>query len=81
MYFVYVIRSTRREWYYHGLSRNVLVRISQHNEGKVRSTRLHRPFELVYIEGPLPLHEAREREKYLKTAAGRRFMKKTLKLR
>ena len=51
------------------------MRIKTHNSGKVKSTKHYRPFKLVYREEVSSRVEAREREKYLKSAAGRIFLK------
>ena len=49
------------------------VRANQATGGKSR-TRGRRPFTLVYAENFTSRHEARKRERYFKTAAGRRFL-------
>jgi putative endonuclease len=74
--FVYVLRSLKDSKRYVGLSRSVEHRLTQHNRGEVRATRRRRPFELRYSEEFGTLIEARHREKYFKTAAGRRFLDK-----
>jgi len=78
-YSVYVLFSLKHQDHYHGLSSNAKERIKQHNAGKVRSTKSRRPFILIYEEEVGTLTEARKREKYLKSAAGRRFLKKIMK--
>ena len=50
-----------------------------HNTGLVSSTKLRVPFELVYWEGCLNRGDAAQREKYLKTAWGKRYLKLRLK--
>ena len=78
VYFVYVLLSLKDQEHYHGLSSNIAERIKQHNAGKVRSTKSRRPFVLLYDERVGSLTEARKREKYLKSAAGRKFLKKII---
>ena len=73
---VYVLRSLRDGKCYVGLSRDIEVRLGQHNAGKVRATKSRTPFVHAYFEWCDSLQEAREREKYFKTAAGRRFLDK-----
>ena len=51
-------------------------RLSEHNAGKVTSTKTGIPWKKVYHEEFETLEQARKREKYFKTAAGRRFRKK-----
>ena len=50
-----------------------------HNSGKVPSTKLRVPLELIYWEGCLNEHDAAMREKYLKTAWGKRYIKGRLR--
>ncbi|HFB61551.1 MAG TPA: hypothetical protein ENJ69_01070, partial [Bacteroidetes bacterium] len=46
--------------------------------GHTKSTQSFRPWEIIYYEVFETREEAIAREKYLKTAAGRRFLKKKL---
>jgi len=57
------------------MSENPLERLKTHNTGKVKSTKAHRPFRIIYTEVCKDRAYTREREKYLKSAAGRRFIK------
>lgn len=61
---------------YVGMATDVLVRLRDHNRGKSRFTRGHMPYKLIYQEGPYETAEAREREKYLKSTAGKNFLRK-----
>ena len=74
--FVYILRSLVKSSVYVGISDNPERRLKEHNRGKVRTTRKCRPWEIVYQEIVNDRLEARQREKYLKSAAGRRFRKK-----
>jgi len=49
-----------------------------HNAGKVKSTKSYLPWKLIYNEEFETRIEARKREKYLKSAAGRRWRKNNL---
>jgi putative endonuclease len=51
----------------------------KHNNGSVPSTKNRRPLELIYWEGCLNQVDATTREKYLKTAWGKRYIKNRLK--
>lgn len=66
--YVYVLRSLKDNQFYVGLTRNWPVRVQQHNNGLVTSTKKRVPFELVYWEGCLNESDAAQREKYLKSA-------------
>ena len=65
--------------YYVGYTGNLVDRINKHNEGKVDSTKNRIPLELVYWEGCLNQQDATAREKYLKTAWGKRYIKTRIK--
>ena len=77
-HYVYVLRSLRDQQFYVGLTSDVAHRLQAHNAGHVTSTKLRRPFELVYWEGCLNRSDAAQREKYLKTAWGKRYLKRRL---
>ncbi len=81
MFHAYVIKSLSQEYFYKGHCENIEVRIKQHNSGKTVSIRQYAPFELVYFETFETREEAVKREKYFKSAAGRRFLKSKLSLR
>jgi putative endonuclease len=74
MYFVYVIRSIHTGRLYKGHCKNLKNRLAQHNAGKTFSTRPFIPWEVVYFEEFSDLNAVVKREKYFKTAAGRRFI-------
>ena len=77
-HYVYVLRSLADKQFYVGLTNNVPVRLRMHNAGLVSSTKPRVPFELVYWEGCLNRGDAAQREKYLKTAWGKRYLKSRL---
>ena len=77
--YVYVLRSLKDNQFYVGLTRDVPVRVQQHNNGLVTSTKKRTPFELVYWEGCLNESDAAQREKYLKSAWGKRYLKSRLR--
>ena len=77
--YVYVLRSIKDGQFYTGLTRNLPARLRTHNDGKVPSTQKRIPFELIYWEGCLNESDAAQREKYLKTAWGKRYIKGRLR--
>jgi putative endonuclease len=79
MHYVYVMRSERDGKFYVGYTRDLRKRVKLHNEGRVLSTRTRRPFELVYYEACLARGDALKREKYLKTAYGKRYIKNRIR--
>jgi len=78
MFFAYVLKSVAHDYYYKGHCENLERRLQQHNAGMTRSIRPYIPFHLIYFEQFESEQEAVSREKYFKTAAGRRFLKKII---
>lgn len=56
------------------MTQNLNRRITEHNAGKSKFTSGHMPWELLYQESFETAHDARIGEKYLKSAAGKRFL-------
>ena len=77
--YVYVLLSKKDKKFYTGYTRNLILRFEQHNLGLGESTKDRRPFVLVYYEACLNGKDAVHREKYLKRAYGKRFIKNRLK--
>ena len=78
MFYAYVLKSIQHDYFYKGHCQDLQRRIFQHNSGMTGSIKYYIPFELVYYETFEREQEAIAREKYFKTAAGRRFLKKKL---
>ncbi len=66
MYYLYVLQSQKDKKLYMGYTANLEQRIKDHQSGSVSSTKLRRPFDLVYIEGYKSEKDALHREKNLK---------------
>jgi len=79
MYYVYVLRSKTDDLFYTGSTNDLARRVKEHNSGKNLSTKSRRPFKLVYYEAYLLREGAEDRERFLKTSLGKRFLKKQLK--
>jgi putative endonuclease len=77
--YVYVLRSIKDGRFYVGLTRNLRARLLAHNNGHVASTKRRVPLELIYWEGCLNENDAARREKYLKSAWGKRYIKGRLR--
>ena len=78
-YYVYVLRSLRDGQFYTGFTDDLKRRFAEHNAGRVPSTRLRVPLELVYYEACRRQSDATRREKYLKSAWGKRYLKSRLR--
>lgn len=79
MVYVYVLRSQFDRQFYTGSTNDLRRRLAEHNSHSVSSTKNRGPFELVYYEACISDHDARVREKYLKTGMGKRYLKNRLK--
>ena len=80
MYTVYVL-SDNDGHLYKGMTNDLERRLGEHRSGKTRSTRRMGEITVVYTELYQTMEEARVREKYFKTAAGRRFLKQHIRTR
>ena len=78
MYYTYVLHSFKDSKNYIGYTKNLDLRMKQHQDGEVESTHYRRPLKLIYYEACLSKYDARRREKYFKTHYGRMFLKKRL---
>ena len=66
MFYVYVLNSDKYKELYVGSTNDLKRRIIEHNRGKVESTKLYRPYKLIYYEAYSMESDARRREKMLK---------------
>jgi putative endonuclease len=78
MFYAYALKSIEHDYYYKGHCRNLEKRLHQHNSGMTASIWPYIPFTLIYFEPFETEPEAIKREKYYKSAAGRRYLKKVL---
>ena len=78
MVHVYVIESLSDQTWYTGISLNINNRLKEHNGGKNRFTKGHRPWKIIYSETSNDWKAARLREKHLKSAAGKRWLRQEL---
>ncbi|HET8837744.1 MAG TPA: GIY-YIG nuclease family protein [Flavobacteriaceae bacterium] len=81
MFFVYILFSSDSHRYYIGMTDDLERRLLEHNNGKTKSTKAFIPWELIHTESYNTRLEARIREKYLKSAAGRRWRKNNIRPR
>lgn len=79
MFYTYILRSKKDGNLYTGFTPDLKRRVAQHNSGKVQSTKSRRPFVLIYYEACLVEQDARDRERYLKSGMGKRFIRNRLK--
>jgi putative endonuclease len=75
MYYVYAIKSVIRNYIYVGLTADTERRIAEHNDKKEKTTRSYAPFKTILIEEYDTRIDARKRERYLKSGAGKEYLK------
>jgi putative endonuclease len=79
MYYTYVLKSKKDGNFYTGFTQDLKLRFSQHNKGRVESTKDRRPLELIYYEACRNIDDATHREKYLKSYHGKAYIRRRLK--
>ena len=77
MFTVYVLRGSTGKLY-KGMTNDLERRLREHASGHTQTTRSMGTLEVIYQEQYATVTEARAREVYLKTAAGRRFLRTIL---
>lgn len=75
MHTVYVLQSGKDGNLYIGCSGNIEKRLAQHQKGQVRATKGRLPMTLVYKEEYDDLYEAFRKERFYKTAKGKKELK------
>lgn len=75
---VYILKSKKDGSFYVGMTSDLNKRLEYHNAGKVKSTKARAPWKIIHVEEFESRDEARKREKYFKSAAGRRYRKNIL---
>ncbi len=78
-HYVYVLKSKKDGNFYTGCTKDLRKRFKQHQSGEVKSTAERLPLDLVYYEMCLDQTDAYNREKYLKTGMGKRYIKNRIK--
>jgi len=74
---VYVIKSLSSGTIYVGMATDIDLRLRQHNKGQSKFTQPFMPWRIIYHETIGVSAEARKREKYLKSTAGKNFLRKS----
>jgi len=75
MFHAYVLKSLKSGKRYVGhTSKSPVERLKAHNSGTNKFTRQNRPFVLVYFEEYVSKTEAIQREHFLKSGQGRKFL-------
>jgi len=77
-FFVYVLENENGRWYI-GQTNNLRLRFSKHIGQKVKSTKNRGKWNIIYKESFSSRSLAMRREEYLKSGAGRKFLKEILR--
>ena len=75
MYYVYILESVKSGRHYVGSTSNLERRLTEHNEGKVKSTKRCRPWKIIYTEEFATKTEALKRERKIKSYKGGKAFK------
>ena len=79
MFYVYILHSGTDAGLYIGYSANLKRRLREHEQGLSFATSFRAPWKLIYYEAYAEQTDAQGREKFLKSGAGRRFIRKQLR--
>lgn len=72
---VYVLYSLKDQLFYIGYTSNFTRRMSEHENGKSKSTACRRPFVCVFVEYYVSQSDALRRELYFKTSMGKMVLR------
>ena len=79
MFYVYVLKSNVNGDLYVGSTQDLRERFRLHNNGKVKSTKVNKPWTLVYYEAYKSKEDATKREFELKIHAAKNRLKEQIK--
>ena len=79
MFYVYLLHSAKDNGFYIGFSTDLKRRLSEHTRGASLATKSRGPWKLIYYEAYTEREDAEGREKFLKSGAGRRFLRTQLR--
>lgn len=78
-YYVYILYSSKDKGLYIGFTNNLKARLTLHAKGQVLATKNRLPLKLIHYEYFINEHDAKAREKFLKSGFGRKQFKEILK--
>ena len=78
MFIVYVLKSTNYDYHYIGHTKDMNDRLQQHNSGRVKTSKAHGPYLVIYQEEYHSRAEAVKRERYLKRGEGNIWLRNKL---
>lgn len=75
MFYLYILKSAKYPKTYVGISGNIDKRLIEHNNNESTFTSKYVPWEVIYTERFESKKDAFKRERYFKSAAGRKKIK------
>jgi putative endonuclease len=78
-FYVYVLKSLKKNFIYVGFTSDLKRRVEEHNSGSEFSTKPYTPFDLIHYEAYRNEKDAKRREMYFKTTKGKTTMKTMLR--
>jgi predicted GIY-YIG superfamily endonuclease len=78
MWYVYILKSKKKDWRYTGYTNNLKDRFKNHNQKENQSTKHYAPFRLEAYIAVKTEQKARVLEKYFKTGSGRAILLKRI---
>ena len=75
MLYVYLLHSTKDNGFYISYSTDLKRRLLEHTRGALLATKSRGPWKLICYEAYTEREDAEGREKFLKSGAGRRFLR------
>lgn len=79
MFYVYILENQGDKSWYIGYSANLKQRVERHQKGTgARTTKRKKDWQLVYYEAYKSEQDAKGRERFLKSGAGRKYLHKQL---
>ncbi|OHA46065.1 MAG: excinuclease ABC subunit C [Candidatus Terrybacteria bacterium RIFCSPLOWO2_01_FULL_44_24] len=78
-FYTYILESKKDKRWYTGFTLDLRKRFNEHNANLDTWTKGRGPFKLIYYEACINKQDARQREKYLKSGMGKRYVKNRLK--
>ena len=77
--YVYVLLNEKDSKFYTGCTKDLRKRLKEHTSGKGGYTKYRGPYTLIYYEASRSLDDAYDRERYLKSGMGKRYIRNRLK--
>ena len=73
MYYVYILESEKSGRHYVGSTSNLERRLTEHNEGKVKSTKRYCPWKIIFTEEFSAKQKSRDKDEKQKVTKLKQF--------